>query len=78
VATLRARHPQAAGVESGSSEHCPTPARRADAGRPAEKRAQYSNSDRSFVTSDDFNLLESVQMRKAEIYRSKLLSDLSI
>ncbi len=30
------------------------------------------------MTSDDFNLLESVQMRKAEIYRSKLLSDLSI
>ena len=30
------------------------------------------------MTSDDFNLLESAQMRKAEIYRSKLLSDLSI
>ena len=33
-------------------------------------------SDRGFVITDDFNPLESLQMRKAEVYWSRLLSDL--
>lgn len=33
-------------------------------------------SDRGFVITDDFNPLESLQMRKAEVYWSRLLTDL--
>ncbi len=41
-------------------------------------RNGLEKSDWSFVITDDFNLLESVQMRKAELSWSKLLSHLSI
>ena len=32
-------------------------------------------SNRGFIITDDFNPLESLQMRKAEVYWSRLLSD---
>ncbi len=35
------------------------------------------NNDQGFVITDDFNPLESMQVRKAEIYRHQLLSDIS-
>jgi spermidine synthase len=34
------------------------------------------NNDRGFVITDDFNPLESMQVKKAEIYRHQLLSDI--
>ena len=42
------------------------------------KNERSISSDRGFVITDDFNPLESMQMRKAEIYWSKLLLDLSL
>ena len=36
------------------------------------------SSDQGFVITDDFNPLESMQVRKAEIYRHQLLSDISV
>jgi hypothetical protein len=35
------------------------------------------SSDQGFVITDDFNPLESMQVKKAEIYRHQLLSDIS-
>jgi hypothetical protein len=36
------------------------------------------SSELGFVITDDFNPLESMQVKKAEIYRHQLLSDLSV
>ena len=35
------------------------------------------SSERGFVITDDFNPLESMQMRKAEIYWTRVLADVS-
>ena len=40
------------------------------------KNERYIPSDQGFVITDDFNPLESLQMRKAEVYWSRLLTDL--
>ena len=36
------------------------------------------SGDRGFVITDDFNPLESMQVKKAEMYRHQLLTELSL